>query len=310
MNDWIKHGIIYRPDTRLWWSKSHATLPFPILISSQIIRIYVNCFDKYGISRPGFIEVLADSPKTVIASSKKPILDLGRPGCFDDNGVMSCSILKKDSKNFYMYYVGFEECKKIRYRLFTGLAISKDAGLSFQRYQEAPILDRSSGEQFFRCAPFCQKEGSKYKMWYVGGNSWVKIKGKCMPKYHIKYCESDDGINWPNKSITVLKPTKKNEYSFGRPFLYSDKKNSRHIIYSIRNITTNEYSLGYARESKKNKWDRKDEQMHLSSTDKSHDSRAQMYGSLLNYKNKQYLFYNGDRFGLDGLSFAERFANG
>jgi hypothetical protein len=306
MNDWIQHGIIFRPDRRLWWSQSHAMLPFPLLISSEVIRIYLNSFDKYGISRPGFIDVLAVNPKKVIASSKNPILDIGRPGCFDDNGVMSCSFLKKDKNSIYMYYVGFEECKKIRYRLFTGLAISNDSGLTFKRFQESPILERTSEEQFFRCAPFCLKEGSKYKMWYVGGNSWIKIKGKTMPKYYIKYSESCDGINWTKKSVTVLQPTKKNEYSFGRPFLYKTNKDYSHMIYSIRNISTNQYSLGYAQKNKKNIWKRQDEKMRLNKSDTSQYSPPQMYGSILVFKNKQYLFYNEDHYGANGLKFAER----
>lgn len=309
MNKWIKRGIIFRPNRRLWWSKSHATLPFPLLMNSKVIRIYLNCLDKNGISRPSFIEVLADDPRKVIFTSKKPVLDIGRPGCFDDNGVMSCSILKKNSKTLYMYYVGFEKCKKIRYRLFTGLAISKDSGLTFKRYQEHPILDRTCDEQFFRCAPFCVKEGLKYKMWYIGGNCWVRIKGKLMPKYHIKYCESNDGLAWPKKSKDVLKPTKKNEYSLGRPFLIKDMNNLRHMIFSIRSKYTNQYSLGYAYEVKNNKWKRTKKYLEIDKNHLSKKFNIRMYGSLLRYKNRSYLFYNGDNFGAAGLFFAEKIEN-
>ena len=55
-----------------------------------------------------------------------PVLDIGQPGSFNENGVLACSVVDAGGNRVFMYYVGFELGTKIRYRLLTGLAISEN----------------------------------------------------------------------------------------------------------------------------------------------------------------------------------------
>ena len=96
---------------------------------------------------------------------------------FDESGVIACSVVEVDPNTIYMYYVGFELGKQIRYRLLTGVAISNDGGESFRRYSKTPILERSDIEPYFRGGPFCIKDNNKYRMWYCGGvHGWILME--------------------------------------------------------------------------------------------------------------------------------------
>src|SRR5215472_10959976 len=118
---WRKLGVVYRPDGSMWWARSHAMVPTPLLISDKVIRIYLTCQDEHGIGRIGTVEVAARDPTKVLTVGKQPLLDVGRPGTFDDNGVMaSCAVIGPRGSVF-LYYVGFELSAHIRYRLLSGL---------------------------------------------------------------------------------------------------------------------------------------------------------------------------------------------
>ena len=140
---WIKKGLVNIPNIGSW-ATSHAMVPFPFQLNEKTIRIFSTFQDKYGIGRPGYLDVLVDNPFKVINYSEKPLLEIGSEGSFDDNGLILCSVLKNPDDSLFMYYAGFELCNKIRYRLLTGLAISKDGGNTFKRFSRVPILERSS----------------------------------------------------------------------------------------------------------------------------------------------------------------------
>lgn len=172
---WEKLGLIYKPDGTQWWSKTHAMIPTPFRLSNEVVRVYITSCDGQGIGRPGYFDVSANDPTQVIKISKEPLLDVGMPGTFDENGVLVCSVLHGLDGTVYMYYVGFELGHKIRYRLLTGLAVSYDGGETFQRKSRVPVLERSEEELYFRCGPFCLKAEDEFKLWYVAGSSWTNL---------------------------------------------------------------------------------------------------------------------------------------
>ena len=134
MMHWKKLGVVYSPDGSQPWAKSHAMIPTPFRLNDEVIRIFVTFCDANGIGRPGFVDISVHNPLKVLNVSQQPLLELGKPGTFDENGLLACSVLDLGNGNMYMYYVGFELGTKIRYRLLTGLAISEDHGNTFTRY--------------------------------------------------------------------------------------------------------------------------------------------------------------------------------
>lgn len=167
--NWNKIGKI---DIAKWvreggFVSEFATLPTPILLNDDVIRIFIGFCDRNTVGRIGYVDVNADNPSEVINVSNRCVLNLGRPGCFDDNGVVPLSVLRVGDL-IYLYYVGFQLATKIPYFMFGGLAISSDNGDTFERVSESPVLDRKNDELFARCGMYVMKERGIYKMWYIG----------------------------------------------------------------------------------------------------------------------------------------------
>jgi hypothetical protein len=202
-----------------------------------------------------------------------------------------------------MYYVGFELGTKIRYRLLTGLAISRDGGETFQRLRRTPILERSDAELYFRCGPFVLRGGELFKMWYVAGSQWTSIAGKEMPVYELKYLESADGLQWGSTGRTCLALRDSDEHGFGRPYII--QKNGRYkLFYSIRRRSFGAYRLGYAESVDGINWRRLDSELGLDVSVAGWDSEAIMYSAVITYRDNTYMFYNGNNFGETGFGVA------
>ena len=104
---WKKKGLIFNVSNEYPWQNQFAMLPTPIIVDDRL-RVFLGFCDKDNVGRIGYVDVNPDNPTEIIEVSRKPVLDIGRRGCFDDNGVVPISILKKDNKIF-LYYIGCEE---------------------------------------------------------------------------------------------------------------------------------------------------------------------------------------------------------
>lgn len=210
-----------------------------------MLRIYFSSRDDNGCSLPTYIEVEADNPKNILYIHDKPIFLLGKPGTFDDSGIMPCWIIKYNKKK-YLYYTGWNRSVSIQYRLAIGLAISDDKGKTYKKFSEGPICDRDIYESYWLAAPCVIKEVDIWKMWYISCTQWKIINGKKEPFYNIRYKESIDGINWK----------------------------------------------------------RKDQEIGITRSENGWDSEMIAYSYVHKYKDKTYLFYNGNGFGRKGLGYA------
>lgn len=301
---WRKLGLVYAPDGSMPWATSHAMLPTPVRLDAATIRVYVTFCDSLGIGRPGFVDVSASNPLNVLRVSDAPLLELGKPGTFDDNGVVACSVVNLGGGRMHMYYVGFELCTKIRYRLLTGLAISTDGGESFERFSEAPVLERSTAELHFRCGPHAVRDASGFQLWYVAGSEWTEIDGKSMPVYDIRYASSTDGIHWPTKGELQIGITDPDEHGFGRPCVIAKPGGGYRMFYSVRRKSFGAYRMGYAESDDGRTWVRMDDRIGLDVTPGSFDSDAIMYAAPLEIDGVLHVFYNGNDFGRDGFAVA------
>lgn len=299
----INKGFIYSASMPEGWARFGAMLPTPLVLNDEVIRIYCAFADtdtEARIGRIGYVDVSAADPRKILGVSKKPVLDIGVPGAFDDNGVVPISLVRHDNL-LYLYYTGFQIGHKVRFFLYGGLAVSSDNGETFTRHQQTPILERSENELLVRTAAFVLKDGGIWKMWYCAGSAWVDGKDKPLPTYVVKYLESKDGVNWGKEGTTCI-PLGKDEIGFGRPFILKEN-NTYKMFYSIR--TFSGYSLGYAESANGIEWTRKDKEFQLGLTGAAWDSQMQCYAAVCDYKENKYLFYNGNGFGVSGFGYAE-----
>lgn len=301
---WLKHGVVWTPSGDAWWARTHATSPTPIWIDEKTLRVYVQCRDEFNVGRVGYVDLDPDDPRKVIGQSAEPVLDIGQPGAFDDSGAFQTSVVRAPDGRLFMYYVGFELCQKIRYRLLTGLAVSDDNGETFVRVQTTPVLERAPGEEHFRCGPWVTIDDGRFRMWYVAGGSWEQIGEKRMPVYDIRYAESGDGVRWPASGQVVLPVNLQHEHGFGRPVVRRGPSGYR-MIYSIRRRQPAAYRMGYAISSDGLNWRRRDDTIGIDVSCEGWDAESVEFGVDIQTAGKTWLLYNGNDFGGSGFGIAE-----
>ncbi|MBL6964383.1 MAG: hypothetical protein ISR55_11210, partial [Bacteroidetes bacterium] len=242
-----------------------------------------------------------NNPEKVLKVSEKPVLDIGKDGAFDEFGVVPSATIRHDGK-IYMYYAGYQLCKKVRFLVLSGLAISEDNGETFKRYSNVPIFERTDKEMLFRVPHTVMFDDNKFKFWYGGGSEFLQGKDKTLPVYDVRYLESNDGKEIPKDGNVILK-TKENEYRVGRPFVI--KKNNKYFMFYGYSSEEMPYQLGYAISDDGINWKRNDEYIGIKLSENGWDSEMMAYPCVITINNKTYLFYNGNNYGYDGFGYAE-----
>lgn len=65
------------------------------------------------------------------------------------------------------------------------------------------------------------------------------------------------------------------------------------------------YKLAYAESDDGVNWIRDDNKLNISLSSSGWDSQMMAYPAVVRYKDKTYLFYNGNNYGYDGFGYAE-----
>ena len=303
---WKKKGIICsRQSFDLPWYRKNTMVPTPFITAAGGLRILLTFCDPDNVGRIGYVDVDPADPAKILGHSERPALDVGERGAFDDHGVVTASVLRR-GEELWLYYSGYQLGVSYPYTIFSGLAVSRDEGLSFQRHSRVPILDRTEKEMHSRCAPVVLMEEGRFKMWYLAdfGNGWVENHGKLQPYYVTKYMESTDGIHWDDAEgehcLAFKDPA---EHGLAKPSVWKQGGRYR-MIYSIRHRERG-YRLGYAESADGIHFERKDDQVGIDVSETGWDSGMICFGSVLQLGSKTYLFYCGNQYGLDGFGFAE-----
>jgi hypothetical protein len=76
------------------------------------------------------------------------------------------------------------------------------------------------------------------------------------------------------------------------------------MFYSIRTRSKG-YRIGYAESADGLKWERKDREVGIDVSESGWDSEMIAYSSVQKYKDKVYMFYNGNNLGETGFGYAE-----
>lgn len=303
MWNWVKKGLCYNAhEHQLSWANNSALTPTPLLINEQVVRVYFGARDQSGISRIRYVDLNAENPAEILSIAKNPVLDIGRPGSFDDNGVILGDILPINNQ-LYMFYVGFQLVDKVKFLAFSGLAISSDGGINFRRNSEAPLLDRSDEGIYIRAIHSVIYENNKWKIWYAVGNKWTTIAEQVYPNYEIKYLESNDLFVLPKQGNVCIQQLN-DEYRIGRPRVYSIENG--YCMFYTKGAIDSSYLPGIAFSRDGLSWQRKDELAGLKLSNNGWDAKTICYPSLLRVPSgKTYIFYNGNDMGYDGFGYAE-----
>ena len=298
---WRKYGLVYRLNNESSWANNSALQPTPLILDDRI-RVYCGFRDAEGISRIGFVDFSKSEPWTAIGVSKSPCLDIGEDGAFDDNGVVPSAVVKH-KEEIRLYYAGYQLVKKVRFLVLCGLAISKDNGETFTRYKRTPILERTDKELLFRVIHSIHWENQIWKVWYGGGDHFIKGESKTLPVYDIRYMESVDGINFPNEGKQILK-NQNDEYRVGRPYVVKEENYYR--MFFGASTEHNPYRLNQAISQDGIEWVRSKEEFGLEYSPKDFDSEMSAYPAVVEVNGKSYMYYNGNNYGFEGIGLAEK----
>ncbi|MEQ8170538.1 MAG: hypothetical protein ABRQ38_16745 [Candidatus Eremiobacterota bacterium] len=302
---WIKKGRIFEATGNFGWMNSHAQIP-AILVKPDILRIYFASRPEQCISMTTFIDVDIDDPAKIIYLHDKPILELGRPGSFDEHGIMPGYICEYQGQ-VWLYYGGWSRRTTIPYSNWTGLAISDDGGITFRRAFDGPLIDRTPLEIYSGAACFILKQKDKWHMWYGSGEEWIKVEDKYEEYYEIKYASSNDGITWIRDGRKILSHKEYEPTQRPTVFFYQGKY---HMLFCYRGMRDfrdgkNSYRIGYAWSNNLIDWIREDEIAGIETSDSGWDSTMLAYPYVVKGKEKFFLFYNGNGFGKTGFGYAE-----
>lgn len=298
-NTWSKKGLIFQPNSNLEWMKTHAALPIALPIKDNLFRIYFSTRNSHNQASVGYVELDITNPKEILHVSENPVLTLGKIGCFDDSGVMAHSIVDVNGK-LYLYYTGWNQSKTVPFRWAIGLAISEDNGKTFERISEGPILDRNTIDPYFAASPTVIFEENLWKMWYISGQGWHSVSGKLFNPYHIRYAESEDGVNWKRQGHVAIDFKTKDETRIGRASVIKTK-NFYQMWYSY---ASKNYEMGYAESDDGINWIRKDEESGINISKTGWDSEMIEYPFIFRHNEKTYLLYNGNNYGETGFGYA------
>jgi hypothetical protein len=224
---------------------------------------------------------------------------LGKPGAFDDSGVMpSCVVNDRGRK--YLYYTGWNLAVTVPYTLSVGLAVSTDGGLTFNRLFEGPIVDRTRLEPYSCLSPFVLQDEGSWKLWYAATTGFVAVNGRQEPQYQIRYADSADGIEWRRSPVTCI------GYGFdgeanGRPCVVREDGHYR-MWYCYRSIVG--YRTGYAESENGVDWTRLDDLAGIGCSDDGWDSMMVAYPCVYEHRGKKHMLYAGNGFGEAGFGYA------
>ncbi|MEZ4781127.1 MAG: hypothetical protein R2816_06010 [Flavobacteriaceae bacterium] len=311
---WEKKGLIFKPKGEFSWSKSHAQVPVvDYLEEENIIKVYYSTRNEEGYSMPGYVLLDGDNPKKIIKIANEPILQLGELGCFDDCGVMPSWLVNRDNGEKWLYYIGWNVRNTIPYHNSIGLAISKDGGESFAKFSKGPLWDRNHIEPHYSGTSCVLFHNQIWKNWYLSCTEWRIVDGKSEPRYHIKYAESIDGINWKIRGDVAIDYKSPDEAGIVKASVIIEDNTfkmwySYRLFKDYRTSVNSSYRIGYAESQDGINWERMDDSplaLSVSNDELCWDSLMVEYPHVIDIKGKRMMFYNGNGFGKSGFGYAQ-----
>ena len=302
---WKQRGVVFTPDGSRDWSRTHAQAPAAVLMEDRI-RVYYGTRNAENRSRTGFIEVDRADPTRLLHVHDRPVIDLGKPGTHDEDGVIASQVIAVGDE-LWMYYGGVSRGGHVPYRMSIGLARSRDGGLTFDRVFDGPVVDRTPDEPYMTMAPNILVEDGVWTMWYGSGTGWVEIDGKFEPTYQIKLAHSDDGLRWRQTNHACI-PKRDALEANTRPSVLRTLEGFE-MWFSYRNSReyrdgAGSYRIGYATSTDGRDWTRQPDPEGLQPSGEGWNSATMSYPSVIAADGRKIMFHNGDGFGQSGIGCA------
>lgn len=302
---WKKTGFLFAPPAGDTWMQSYAQVP-TVLVMEDRLRVYFSSRPHKKLSLTSFVDLDREDFSNILYIHPDPIIKQGRPGTFDEHGVMPASVVA-DGDTVYLYYSGWQQAVSVPYNNYTGLAISTDGGKTFSKYAEGPIIDRTPFELYSATSPDVIRDGADWYMWYSSGTHWLEVDGKLEHTYEIKLATSPDGKRWHQHNQTVIEQSDQFE-AITRPTVCKIE-DQWHMWYCYRGsqgFRSNgaSYRIGHAYSTDLKVWHRDDENAGIGVSEAGWDAQMIAYPCVFQLDGQTHMFYNGNDFGQQGFGHA------
>lgn len=303
MSHWEKIGfyrVSARPELGIC---SHAQLPTALVMNEQRVRVYFAARDEHQHSAVHFVDMLIHDDEVSFVEPRVPypVLKGGGIGTFEEHGVYPSCVVASGGK-YYMYYIGWNQGTEAPlFYASIGIAVSID-GLNFHKLP-GPILSRGEHDPCLVTSPHVYIDEDLWRMTYVSGVRWSRnADGRLQSHYHIKYAESDDGIQWRRNGDVAIDFVA-GETNIARSAVVKCSDDDYRMWYSFVHSDIGKYRIGYAESRDGTSWERKD---HLAGISIGDEFATQMicYPCVFTLGNDVYMLYNGDNFGKLGFGIA------
>jgi hypothetical protein len=240
--------------------------------------------------------------------SKKPLLDLGGTGAFDEFGVMPGTVLKLHTGEEVMYYCGWSRSTPTPYRWNIGIAY-KASGVNFARRYPGPIIGQSIHHPYLTASPVVlQNSNYGYEMFHLNGIAWNMIENTLESRYMITKSISHDGISWQPTDFMLEKVCWDDECQTSPNFFKIDGQ--RFMTFSYRSQTSfreqldRNYRTALVQETSEDSWDLIQENIGVTENGSTRYDIA--YLSTFEYEAQLFALYNYSAgFGKSGIYLAK-----
>ena len=282
------------------------------LVFDEFVRIYFSIrkrtADQKYVSHIQYIE-MDKRFTTILAVSRKPVIEPGKLGAFDEHGIFPMNFLRVGGE-IYGYTSGWTRRRSVSVDTGIGLAVSTDQGKNFLRMGDGPILTASLHEPFLVCDPFVQRFGGVFHMWYIYGTRWFRYEGQDQPDrtYVIGHALSPDGISWRKEGRAIVSPRTETECQ-ALPTVIQ-RGGAFHMYFchrqscDFRRNRDNGYRIGHAFSPDLINWVRDDEGVGIDVSAAGWDSEMMCYPHVFACEGQIYMLYNGNAFGREGFGLA------
>ena len=309
---WRKLGHIFSPSGARVWMKTHAQVPFTLVLQDRV-RVFFSTReaadqDKRFRSFSGYVDLAKDDLTKIVDVSREPILPLGNLGEFDEYGSMAGSIVK-DGSRYILYYCGWQRMTSVPYNWAIGCAISED-GKSFRRFSSGPIVGATAQEPYLQACPIVYRlTETRWEMYYLSGVRWIKDGSKAESQYVLKRARSNDGFNWERDAKEVLPRRVEDECQTSASIFFKDGLHHMYFSYrygtDFRENSDRGYRIGYAySEDNMRTWIRDDARAVIDVGKDGWDNEMIGYPHIFGLNGRYFMLYCGNHFGRDGFGYA------
>lgn len=298
--NWRKEGLVFSPDADDWM-ETHAQLPVATQVDADRYRVYVAGRNSDNMSQVCYVEIDVTNPTERLEAAPDPVIELGALGTFDDSGVFPSSVVRADGET-RLYYVGWMRGDRVPYYACVGLAISTDGGRTFEKHSRGPLLPRTDVDPYMTLSSCVRREDDRWRMWYTSATGWEAREDGPRPNYHIRYAESDDGLDWHREGTVCIDYATDDEWAIAAPSVRRIGDGYAMWYSYVRGHDG--YRMGYATSTDGVAWTRHSDTVGLDVSSEGWDAEMTAYPDVFEHDGTWYMLYNGNDYGKEGFGLA------